>query len=125
MYTWEIKEYIKVRDFILTSEEILKVTDSKENPQIRHVKFDPYNENYYVHTEEKDNNGNTFEDNYNFRAHEYNYMRVGKDIVLRDLVDNQKRNTKVLVKKYIKDLKSKVCVDIIILYFFDGLVAKW
>lgn len=99
MYTWEIKEYIKVRDFILTSEEILKVTDLNENPQIKYVKFDAYDKSYYVQTEESDLKGNIYSDSYKFNAYAYDYVRVGNSIVLREEKEESIKDAKVLLKK--------------------------
>lgn len=39
MYSHEIAEYIKLRNYLLGGDELLLVTSIEENPQLNHIKF--------------------------------------------------------------------------------------
>lgn len=42
MYSWELENYIKERNYELSKEEILFVQDIEKHPQINHIKYDQY-----------------------------------------------------------------------------------
>ncbi|MCI8346637.1 MAG: hypothetical protein HFJ12_01640 [Bacilli bacterium] len=57
MYSHEIEQLLKLRKFLLSREEYLKVIDPKKNTQISFAKYDSQNDNFEVNTT----------DNYNFK----------------------------------------------------------
>jgi len=60
MYSHEIENYLKARDYLLkTPAEILEVTDIKKSPQINWVRFRTGDNNYEM----------TTKDNYYFKFH--------------------------------------------------------
>jgi hypothetical protein len=60
MYSWELKNFINERNKYLGGDDLLKIISLKENPQLNHIIFNPYNNIY----EMWDNCGNY----YNFKA---------------------------------------------------------
>lgn len=46
MYDWEISNYLQEHNYILTYNEYLQLYRS--SPQIDHVKYDPYNDNIHM-----------------------------------------------------------------------------
>lgn len=52
MYSYEIDSMIKGKNGALTPEEYLTVTDIRKNPQISRVKYDPYNDTFYISTQD-------------------------------------------------------------------------
>lgn len=46
MYPYEVAEYLKQRNYYIGGDDLLKVTSVKENPQLNHIKFNPYNNEY-------------------------------------------------------------------------------
>lgn len=57
VYSWEIKEYLEQRDYILTPSECAMLIDLNENKQIMHVKYLCANNEYHISTS----------DGYNFK----------------------------------------------------------
>lgn len=53
MYDWELTEYIKTRNGILSSKEYLHICDTC--PQVDHIKYEPYENCYYIWTREGNN----------------------------------------------------------------------
>ena len=53
MYSHEIENLLKLRNFLLTREEYTKISDVKANPQINHIKYDTYKDEFQIDT--KDN----------------------------------------------------------------------
>lgn len=39
MYSWEISEFLKQRNYYIGGDDLLKVTSTIENPQLDHIKF--------------------------------------------------------------------------------------
>lgn len=39
MYTWELKDYIRMRNYLLEAREIIFATDIKEHPQLNHILY--------------------------------------------------------------------------------------
>lgn len=56
MYSWEIGEFIKNRNGKIGGDDLLKIIDPKENPQIQKITYQPSNNTYYM----KDNENNEF-----------------------------------------------------------------
>ena len=52
MYSWEIDGYLRSRNWELTKNEYIYVSDIKENPQISRIKFEPFNNNFYMETKD-------------------------------------------------------------------------
>lgn len=50
MFSHELDSYISQRNYTLTPQEGLFVTDVKQHPQINHIKFDPYNGRHDIWT---------------------------------------------------------------------------
>ncbi len=48
MYTWEIDQLMKVRNYLLEHDEYDKVC--KTSPQIDHIKYRPFEDDFYIHT---------------------------------------------------------------------------
>lgn len=46
MYSWEIEEYIKTRNYSLGGDDLLKVISLEENPQLTRIHFFPENNSY-------------------------------------------------------------------------------
>ena len=53
MYTWEIENLLKLRDYILYHDEYNKIMST--SPQIKHVKFNSYDNTFETWTKEDDN----------------------------------------------------------------------
>lgn len=53
MYSHEIKKLLELRNYVISVEEYLKIASSS---QIKWIKYDPFNDTFYISTE----------DNYNF-----------------------------------------------------------
>ena len=52
MYSWEIDDYLRSRNWKLTKNEYIYVSDIKINPQISRIKFEPFNNNFYMETKD-------------------------------------------------------------------------
>ena len=63
MYSWEIRKFLEERDYYIGGDDLLKVIDIKENPQLTHIKFSSGDGSYYM----KDKDGEEF----NFKAMPY------------------------------------------------------
>ena len=48
MYSWEIRQFIKERNYYVGGDDILKLISTKENPQLKYIKFDTFNNSYYI-----------------------------------------------------------------------------
>ena len=46
MYPWELDKFIKDRNYKLGGDDLLKAISIKENPQLNHIVYDPYNQSY-------------------------------------------------------------------------------
>lgn len=57
MYSHEIDQLLKLRNFLLSREEYLEVVNPKKNPQINFAKYDSQNDSLEVNTT----------DNYHFK----------------------------------------------------------
>ncbi len=58
MYTWEIENLLKIRNYLLTGEEHEQITI--KSPQVKIVKYNPYEDNFESWTKEEDNSVNYF-----------------------------------------------------------------
>lgn len=50
MYSHEIDQYLRVRNFLLTIKEYDEVTNVEKSPQISRVKYDSWRDNFYMAT---------------------------------------------------------------------------
>lgn len=50
MFTWEIKNLMITNNYLINSKEYISLC--KTSPQIREVKYDPYNDNFMIETED-------------------------------------------------------------------------
>lgn len=48
MYTWEIDQLLKLKNYLLEIEEFEKIC--KTSPQIDRIGYNPYYDNYYIYT---------------------------------------------------------------------------
>ena len=56
MYSWEIYKFLEERGYYIGGDDLIKVTSVKENSQLNHIKYDPYQNRY----EMWDKKGNYF-----------------------------------------------------------------
>lgn len=56
MYSWEIYNFLQERSYYIGGDDLLKVISIKENPQLNHIKFNPFDNTY----EMWDNENNYF-----------------------------------------------------------------
>ena len=61
MYSHEIERLVKLRNYLLDSDEYARISDIKENPQITHIKYEPYDNTFQMDTK----------DNYHFKFKVY------------------------------------------------------
>ena len=50
MYSWEIDSYLRSRNWELTKCEYIYVSDVKINPQISKIKYEAFNNSFYMET---------------------------------------------------------------------------
>ena len=74
MYSWEIRDLLKQRNYRLGGDELLKVIDPNANPQLTHIKYTAYGDSYQI----RDNAGEEF----NFQAMPYEEAKA-KGLVKR------------------------------------------
>lgn len=46
MYSWEIEKILKENNYCVGGKLLLSLIDIKQNPQINHIKFNPYDNMY-------------------------------------------------------------------------------
>lgn len=56
MYSWEIYNFLQEREYYIGGDDLLKIISPQENPQLNHIKFNPFDNSY----EMWDNEGNYF-----------------------------------------------------------------
>ena len=49
MYSHEIEQLLKLRNYVISVEEYLKITSSK---QVKWVKYNPFEDRFYIYTED-------------------------------------------------------------------------
>lgn len=57
MYSWEIEEYIKKRNYLIGGDDLLKVISLEENPQLTRIRFYKEDNSY----EMRDREGHCFQ----------------------------------------------------------------
>ena len=57
MFSWEIQKLLELRQYLLTVQEYIEISDIKKNPQIKRVHYEPFEDSFYIDTD----------DNYNFK----------------------------------------------------------
>ena len=50
MYNWEIQNLMQLKNYLINVEEYLQICNT--SPQIREVKYDPYQDNFMIETDE-------------------------------------------------------------------------
>lgn len=50
MYSWEIQQLMELKQYLISVKEYLKICNT--SPQIREVKYDPYNDNFMIDTDD-------------------------------------------------------------------------
>lgn len=50
MYTWEIQQLMELKSYLISVKEYLNICST--SPQIREVRYDPYQDNFMIQTEE-------------------------------------------------------------------------
>ena len=58
MYTWEIENLLKIKNYILNSEEYTNIISS--SPQVKRVKYNTFDDSMETWTEEQDNSKKYF-----------------------------------------------------------------
>lgn len=56
MYSWEIYNFLKDKHYYIGGDDLMKVISIKENPQLKYIKFNSFDNTY----EMLDNEGNFF-----------------------------------------------------------------
>lgn len=46
MYPWELSKFIEERQYYLGGDDLCKATSVKENPQLDHIKYNPFDQTY-------------------------------------------------------------------------------
>lgn len=46
MYPYEVAEFLKQRNYYIGGDDLIRITSIKENPQLNHIKFNPYDNEY-------------------------------------------------------------------------------
>lgn len=52
MYSWEIDNYIRSRNWILKKHEYIYISDIKVNPQISKIKYEQFSNSFYMETDD-------------------------------------------------------------------------
>lgn len=50
MYSWEIQQLLELKQYLLEAKEYLKICES---PQITRIKYDPFNDTFYIETDDR------------------------------------------------------------------------
>ena len=53
MFSWEIKNFLKQRNYYIGGDDLAFITDIKQHPQIDHIKFNPYDNSYEMWDKER------------------------------------------------------------------------
>ena len=56
MYSWELQQYVRDRNYSLTYKEVLFVIDIRKHPQLVMITYNPYSNSYDMY----DRDGNHF-----------------------------------------------------------------
>ena len=48
MYPYELRKFIEDRNYYLGGDDLLKASSSIENPQLNHIKYEPYENKYQM-----------------------------------------------------------------------------
>ena len=52
IYSWELENYLKIREYMLSKDEYFFVTDTTKQSQINHIKYEPYENLFKICTED-------------------------------------------------------------------------
>lgn len=50
MYSWEIDNYLRNRNYVINKDEYMIITDITLNSQISRIKYDAYANSFYIET---------------------------------------------------------------------------
>lgn len=53
MFSTEIHLFLESKNYNLSKDEYLDITDLKKNPQISHIKYDPFNNTFFIETKDE------------------------------------------------------------------------
>lgn len=53
LYSWEIEQLLQMRNYFITVQEYLKISDIKENPQISEIKYEPFSDDFNIWTKDQ------------------------------------------------------------------------
>lgn len=59
MYSWEIEQLLKLKDYLISNKEYFEICNT--SPQIKGIEYKPFENNFYM----------WIDDNYNFRFKVY------------------------------------------------------
>ncbi len=51
MYSWEIQRLMELKNYLISVKDYLHICNT--SPQIREVKYDPYQDNFMIETDDK------------------------------------------------------------------------
>jgi hypothetical protein len=52
VYSWEIDNYLRFRNWKLEKHEYIYISDTKVNPQISRIKYEPFSNSFYMETDD-------------------------------------------------------------------------
>lgn len=52
MYSWEIEQLLKLRNYLINNKEYFQISNIKDNPQISYIKYDAYNNDFQIDTKD-------------------------------------------------------------------------
>ena len=58
MYDWEIDQLLKIKNYIISSEDYINILNT--SPQIKRVKYNPYEDNFEMWTKEESKQSNYY-----------------------------------------------------------------
>lgn len=50
IYSWEIDQYLRIRQWNLSREEYIYISNVNASPQIQKIKYNPYDVTFYMET---------------------------------------------------------------------------
>lgn len=53
MFSWEIENFLRERNYYIGGDDLLFITDIKQHPQINHIKFNSYDNSYEMWDKER------------------------------------------------------------------------
>lgn len=53
MFSWEIENFLRERNYYIGGDDLIFIIDIKQHPQINHIKFNPYDNSYEMWDKER------------------------------------------------------------------------